>query len=115
MASADRATPVRQSRTVPNISKKSALTPYCELPGTPWPRDGPAGRIAELVTMPPAVIRAALFRDDRLPSVAISLPPRRKNLWEVSDSSCASPGTTLAARDCEYAGMKARRPHDRCC
>src|SRR3979409_422477 len=73
MASADRATPVRQSRTVPNISKKSALTPYCELPGTPWPRDGLAGRIAELVTMPPAVIRAALFRNDRLPSVAISL------------------------------------------
>src|ERR1700681_2155157 len=80
MASADRATPVRQSRSVPNISKKSALTPYCELPGTPWPRDGPVGKIAELVTIPPAVTIVAYFRNDRLPKVVIliALPPVQK-------------------------------------
>src|SRR5580704_11458647 len=82
MASADRATPVRQSRSVPNISKKSALTPYCELPGTPWPRDGPVGKIAELVTMAPAVTIVARFRNDRLPKVVfvIALPPVQKDL-----------------------------------
>jgi len=64
------------------------LTPYCEFPGTPWPRDGPAGRIAELVTMPLlAVMRVARLRNDRLPSVAIALPPRRRiSCGENSDA-----------------------------
>src|SRR5215831_19417350 len=95
MASADRATPVRQSRTVPNISKNNALTPYSELPGTPWPRDRPVGKIAELATMPPAVNSVALFRNDRLPRVAIFFPPSKE--FPAGQSRHVRAPTTLSA------------------